>query len=96
MKPSLSEVRNRLPDPWPTSLLPDIRRVRDKRAHSLVVLDDDPTGTQTVHDTPVLTEWSVSRLEKILAARTPVFYILTNSRSLGPEAAWARISEIAG
>jgi len=23
----------------------------------LVVLDDDPTGTQTVHDIEVLTEW---------------------------------------
>ena len=23
----------------------------------LVVLDDDPTGTQTVHDVAVLTEW---------------------------------------
>lgn len=26
---------------------------------TLVVLDDDPTGTQTVHDVEVLTEWLV-------------------------------------
>lgn len=30
----------------------------------LVVLDDDPTGTQTVHSVPVLAEWSVDILIK--------------------------------
>ena len=28
--------------------------------HVLVVLDDDPTGTQSVADLPVLTRWEVS------------------------------------
>lgn len=30
----------------------------------LVVLDDDPTGTQTVHSVSVLAEWSVDSLAK--------------------------------
>lgn len=56
-------------------------------AQTLIVLDDDPTGTQTVYDLPVLTDWSQATLAAELAAGTPVFYVLTNSRSLPPDAA---------
>lgn len=49
---------------------------------TIIVLDDDPTGTQTVHDIPVLTTWSVEALAKEFEQKTPLFYILTNSRSL--------------
>jgi len=48
----------------------------------VVVLDDDPTGTQTVHSIPVLTGWSVEVLCKEFANDLPAFYLLTNSRSL--------------
>lgn len=48
----------------------------------IVVLDDDPTGTQTVHNVPVITEWSVEAIEHELKQQTPLFYILTNSRAL--------------
>jgi len=51
-------------------------------AARIVVLDDDPTGTQTVHGIAVLTEWSVASLEAELRAAAPCFYILTNSRAL--------------
>ncbi|MBD3243074.1 MAG: hydroxyacid dehydrogenase [Chitinivibrionales bacterium] len=47
-----------------------------------VVLDDDPTGTQTVHDVPVLARWSEDRIASLFAEKAPVFYLLTNSRSL--------------
>jgi uncharacterized protein YgbK (DUF1537 family) len=50
-------------------------------AAKVVVLDDDPTGTQTVHGIPVLTEWSVATLEAELRDPAPCFYILTNSRA---------------
>ncbi|NJN33030.1 MAG: hypothetical protein HC817_01020 [Saprospiraceae bacterium] len=53
----------------------------------IIVLDDDPTGTQTVHGVPVLTEWTQAAIQKELANKTPIFYILTNSRALiAPEA----------
>jgi uncharacterized protein YgbK (DUF1537 family) len=71
-----------LPDPWPEELLPRIQAaVKDSR-RTLVVLDDDPTGTQTVHGIPVLTEWSEASLRAELQSGLPAFYILTNSRSL--------------
>ncbi len=50
----------------------------------LVVLDDDPTGTQTVHGIPVLTTWEVETLIQVLGRDWPVIYILTNSRSMAP------------
>lgn len=70
-----------LPPEWPEDPLPVVRRRVETSRHSVVVLDDDPTGTQTVYGVPVLTEWSVSSLREELLT-TPAFYILTNSRSL--------------
>lgn len=76
-----------LPQPWPESLLPAIQHQIATSNRSLIVLDDDPTGTQTVYNLPVLTEWTVDALQAELALGTPTFYLLTNSRSLPlPEA----------
>ncbi|MFJ2608252.1 four-carbon acid sugar kinase family protein [Streptomyces sp. NPDC087425] len=63
-------------------------------APRLVVLDDDPTGTQTVADLPVLTSWSVADLRWALRQPTPAFFVLTNTRSLSPEAAADRDREV--
>ena len=71
-----------LPDEWPEDLLPAIREAVEASGRKVVVLDDDPTGTQTVHDIPVLTEWTVEALCSELTHDLPAFYLLTNSRSL--------------
>ena len=47
----------------------------------ILVLDDDPTGTQTVHDVPVVTDWEEETIEEIFAMEDPMVFILTNSRS---------------
>ncbi len=47
-----------------------------------IVLDDDPTGVQTVHDISVYTDWSVESIQRGLLEPQKVFYILTNSRGL--------------
>ncbi|KAF2180417.1 hypothetical protein K469DRAFT_592503 [Zopfia rhizophila CBS 207.26] len=62
----------------------------------LVALDDDPTGTQTCHDIPVLTTWSVHVLTSEFKSTAPGsgFFILTNSRALHPPAAKALMMEI--
>lgn len=46
----------------------------------IVVLDDDPTGVQTVHDISVYTNWTKESLQKGFAEENSLFYILTNSR----------------
>jgi len=61
---------------------------------TVVVLDDDPTGTQTVRDLPVLTRWSAEDVDWALAQGTPAFFVLTNTRSLGPGDAAARTREV--
>ena len=53
----------------------------------LVILDDDPTGTQTIADLPVLTSWSVADLRWALQQPTTGFFVLTNTRSLPEHAA---------
>ena len=79
---SLADTKKSLPPPCPTLLLDSIREKSEKLNRSIVVLDDDPTGTQTVYDVPVLTEWSVETVTKEFENQTPLFFILTNSRSV--------------
>ena len=63
-------------------------------ADVLVVLDDDPTGTQSVAHLPVLTRWERADLEGAFATGAPAVYVLTNTRSLDEDAAAARNREI--
>lgn len=51
----------------------------------IIVLDDDPTGTQTVHDISVYTKWSVENIIDGFNDKNKLFYILTNSRAMSPE-----------
>lgn len=78
----LTDVLNSLPPEWPDDPGPAIAAALRARREKVVVLDDDPTGTQTVHGVPVLTEWSVPTLRAELANELPVCFLLTNSRSL--------------
>ena len=51
----------------------------------IVVLDDDPTGSQTVHDIHVYTDWTQETLDEAFGSDEKLFYILTNSRSFTAE-----------
>jgi len=54
----------------------------DRIKRKIIVLDDDPTGIQTVHSIPVYTSWDFSTLRQIMEDKHKVIYILTNSRAL--------------
>ncbi|MEB7402289.1 four-carbon acid sugar kinase family protein [Mammaliicoccus sciuri] len=58
--------------------LPDLK-------YKIIVLDDDPTGTQTVKDLPVYTKWTEEWIEDGFLQSHNMFYILTNSRALNEE-----------
>lgn len=75
-------ILDKQPPEWPESLLSGIQKKVRQSGTTIVALDDDPTGTQTVYGIPVLTTWSTGILEKELGNKTDLFYILTNSRSL--------------
>lgn len=48
----------------------------------IIVLDDDPTGVQTVHGVYVYTDWAPETLARAMSDGNPMSFILTNSRSM--------------
>lgn len=73
----------------------EVLRLLDESRVKAVVLDDDPTGTQTVHGIDVLADWSVPALAEALAEPGPCFFVLTNTRSMPAMRASAVNREIA-
>lgn len=72
--------------------LPDLEAVSaalaaeaEKNQRQIVVLDDDPTGVQTVHDVSVYTDWSPESIREGFEEPGRLFFILTNSRSFTAE-----------
>ncbi|WP_017296235.1 four-carbon acid sugar kinase family protein [Geminocystis herdmanii] len=53
----------------------------------IIVLDDDPTGSQTVHSCLLLMQWDIDTLRDGLRDSAPIFFILTNTRALTPDEA---------
>jgi uncharacterized protein YgbK (DUF1537 family) len=60
----------------------------------IIVLDDDPTGSQTVHSCLLLMRWDVETLRLGLRDASPIFFILTNTRSLPKESAASVTREV--
>ncbi|KAL4915696.1 NADP-dependent oxidoreductase domain-containing protein [Aspergillus aurantiobrunneus] len=80
------DVQQRLPPAVPSTDL-EAQIVHSEGLPVLVVLDDDPTGTQTCHGINVLTVWDEGILTQEFLQCHRGFFILTNSRALPtPEA----------
>ncbi len=90
-----SELMASLPTALNQAFDERIQAAKKKHVDVIIVLDDDPTGTQTVYDVPVLTSWEKSTIEKELQYGTTLFFILTNSRSL-PESEAIILGETIG
>jgi uncharacterized protein YgbK (DUF1537 family) len=58
------------------------------------VLDDDPTGVQTLAGIRVLLAWDAAKVVAALAGR-PSVHLITNSRALAPAAAGALVADAA-
>lgn len=61
----------------------------------IVVLDDDPTGVQTVHDISVYTNWEKESIRQGFEEENNLFYVLTNSRGFTAEQTTKAHKEIA-
>jgi uncharacterized protein YgbK (DUF1537 family) len=94
MHQRLADILGRLPQESEEDLLPAIREQFLRSQKTLIVLDDDPTGTQTCYDVTVLTAWSVDILMTELRKEPSIVFILTNSRSLPGHGATALAGEI--
>jgi uncharacterized protein YgbK (DUF1537 family) len=90
----LSETLAGLPAEWPDDPVPDIQAYLRIHQEKLVVIDDDPTGSQTVHNIPILTGWDIDTLRVEMQNELPSFYILTNTRGMSLEKARAINAEI--
>ncbi|MBQ9399229.1 MAG: hypothetical protein IJU27_01125 [Bacteroidales bacterium] len=64
-----------------------IRRKLLESRIRIVVLDDDPTGIQTVHGCLLVTQWQQGSLSEALSHPEPFFYLLTNTRAMTREQA---------
>ncbi|AFY40347.1 hypothetical protein Lepto7376_4233 [[Leptolyngbya] sp. PCC 7376] len=60
----------------------------------IIVLDDDPTGSQTVHSCSLLLRWDVAILREALQDPAPIFFILANTRAMNESEAIATTKEI--
>jgi 3-hydroxyisobutyrate dehydrogenase-like beta-hydroxyacid dehydrogenase len=92
---SKEDVLHSLPAEWPEDPMDDLVSVASRNSKKiLVVLDDDPTGTQTVHDIEVLTECTVEALVEQFLKLPTCFFILTNSRSMTADKAMFLVQTI--
>jgi uncharacterized protein YgbK (DUF1537 family) len=62
----------------------------------IIVLDDDPTGVQTVHGVSVYTGWNAECIGAGFDEPGPLFFVLTNSRGMNAEESGAVHREIGG
>ncbi|PSO50139.1 MAG: Hrp-dependent type III effector protein [Cyanobacteria bacterium SW_9_44_58] len=60
----------------------------------IIALDDDPTGSQTVHSCLLLMQWDVETLRLGLQDEVSIFFVLTNTRALSAEEASQRTREV--
>lgn len=96
---SREETLASLPPPVAeTSLADEIKQLQSRDSAIplpiLVVLDDDPTGTQTCHGINVLTVWDEETLLDEFKSCDSGFFILTNSRALHTAEARELVREI--
>jgi uncharacterized protein YgbK (DUF1537 family) len=80
----MTQLHQSLPE-WPEPLVESIRSSLLESDRTIVVLDDDPTGTQTVHDVPVLTSFEAQDMLALIQTKPPMFFLLTNSRAMSEE-----------
>ncbi|UNI16055.1 hypothetical protein JDV02_002530 [Purpureocillium takamizusanense] len=79
----VGETLEALPPVYGQDVIASVRNVvKSGDVPMLVVLDDDPTGTQTCHDIDVLTVWDPEILDQEFSLNPAGFFILTNSRAL--------------
>jgi uncharacterized protein YgbK (DUF1537 family) len=86
----IAELRARLPAAATRDYRAEIEKMRRGFPVRIVVLDDDPTGIQTVYGCRLLTVWDIETVRKALAGPEGFFYLLLNSRSVAVKEAERR------
>jgi uncharacterized protein YgbK (DUF1537 family) len=90
-----------IPGRWPSLRVEPDARARIREANHRVrrriaVLDDDPTGSQTVHDVAIVTGFTPEDYRPCLASPGSTCFILTNTRSMDASQAAALNHDLGG
>ncbi len=88
------DIIKELPQSQFTEIFPRLEGFIKGSDRCIIVLDDDPTGCQTLHGIPVLFLWNLDILEREMLNGTPLFFLMTNSRSMTEDNAVALYREI--
>ena len=87
-KIKVDQLHKDVPEEWKDQgMRAEIRERAINLGRKIIVLDDDPTGTQTVYDTDVLTVWDYELIKEEMLKDNLIFYILSNSRAFPEEKA---------
>lgn len=76
----VEEVLNKIPTIDEGKVNELIKEELNHHNKKIIVLDDDPTGVQTVHGISVYTDWTLESIERGFQEEISMFFILTNSR----------------
>jgi uncharacterized protein YgbK (DUF1537 family) len=79
---TFEHIIEKLPRSQFTGIFPRLEEFVRDSDRCIIVLDDDPTGCQTLHGIPVLFHWDPDILEREMRNGTPLFFLMTNSRSM--------------
>jgi len=83
----LKATLDSLPPLWPEDLIPEIQKILEAYPSMVFVLDDDPTGAQTVHNASFLTQWSLDVLLSERYQPEEATFLLINTRAKTEEQA---------
>lgn len=83
------------PEPLPLSAA-DVVAARPEQqiVDHIVVIDDHPTGSQSMVDVPILAAWSQDQIAWAMDNDRRIFYIVTNTRAMDAKAAENRMLEV--
>ncbi len=95
MSITLSNILEQLPIESQIDFRSKNQHLFKQKDKACIIIDDDPTGNQTVYDIPLLTTWDLNVFVTEFINKIPVFFVLTNSRSLSAEKTSQIYKEIA-
>ena len=88
------DILKKLPESQFKGIFPRLEAFIRESDRCIIVLDDDPTGCQTMYGIPVLFHWDLNILEREMQQGTPLFFLMTNSRSMTEDKAVVLYQEI--
>jgi len=77
-----NKIFNNLPKSFKNNIDKLLKEALSYDGKKIIVLDDDPTGIQTVHDVPVYTSYDLKDIRDIFLNSSKLTFILTNTRAI--------------